>query len=90
MYGIHCANYKLRVIAHFPLNVEGDDSGQWEFAQVVAAEHWISIMKLPQRLSHHDDDTFINRWRLAIALWTIRRQVQHLKSILDITFHASV
>lgn len=90
VYGLHCANYKLRVIAHFPLNVEGDDSGRWEFAQVVIAEHWISIIKLPHPLKHFDDDSLINRWRIAITLWTIRRQVQHLRSILSINSHSSM
>lgn len=83
VYGIHCASDKLRIIAHFPLKVEGEDEGQWEFAQVMVAEHWISIMELPPGKSllreHVDDDAIIDRWRISVALFTIRYHIRHLK-----------
>lgn len=88
VYGIHCAGDKMRIIAHFPLQVKGEDEGCWEFAQIMVAEHWIGLMELPHiqelLVMHVDDNAIVNRWRVGVALFTIRDHVRRLKETLKV------
>lgn len=88
VYGLHCDLTKLRIIAHF-MNHPGTDSrSHWNFCQVVVAQHLVTMN--PDGASsycHMEDDTFVDRWHIACALLTIRREVETLKNIMGGYLH---
>lgn len=94
VYGLHCTNNKLRIIAHLPRGMtedeaKDDDPTRLKFAQVMLAEHRISLEDLPDiqdlPICHDDDNALMFRWRISVALSKIHQHVQHLKAILGYT-----
>lgn len=86
VYGVHCSGDRLRIIAHFPLQVKGEDEDRWEFAQVMVAEHWNGLADVSHMQElvamHVDDNAIVNRWRISVALFTIRDRIQCSKEII--------
>ena len=85
VYGLHCSRDKLRIVAHFPMNVEGDAAKNWKFAQVMVAEHWIGLARARPLFPHFDDNALLHRWRLSGALFFIRKHVMGLRELLGYT-----
>ncbi len=85
VYGIHWSSTRVRILIHFPhLNKEAN---RWEFCQVVAAEHHNGYGlgdELSDTLRLYEDDMFLFRWRLVIALFTIRAHLEKLARWLAI------
>lgn len=71
---------------HFPVYIPSDeaDSGHWEFCQIVVAEHRITLAELPIKYDfwHYQGNMVLERWRLIIALVTIRRHMSLLRRIM--------
>ena len=80
VYGLHLDNQKLRILAHF-LNQPGSKpNSQWNCCQAVIAQHLITLTPDCTIVRDHDeDDTFLDRWRITRALFTVRREVEILK-----------
>ncbi|KAK7692392.1 hypothetical protein QCA50_004017 [Cerrena zonata] len=84
VWGIHWDHVKLRIIAHFMNHTDPEYRPQWHFCQVVVAQHFISLDPDSDAMSDHtEDDTFLQRWRLTCALFTIRREIEVTKSKLQ-------
>lgn len=82
VYGLHLSPSWLNIFVHFP---KFDHSSKtWTFCQVHLAEHWLSVPhSMHTEYSNSDFDIFQERWRLAIAVMTILKQVQTLERDLS-------
>ncbi|PSS37927.1 hypothetical protein PHLCEN_2v219 [Hermanssonia centrifuga] len=84
VYGIMWSELYLHILIHFPLYVPGTNgaSGRWEFCQTLVAEHRVTFEEFPADLReypmHNQDDLVLGRWRLTIALVSIRGHVSLL------------
>ncbi|CAL1706353.1 unnamed protein product [Somion occarium] len=86
LYGLHWSRTHLRIFAHFPIRTIGDSSADWKFGQALAVQHWVSVEEhLPEYIRSNwtgQDDMFLDRWRVAVALFAIRARVQELEQLL--------
>ncbi|KAF7792432.1 hypothetical protein EIP86_003469 [Pleurotus ostreatoroseus] len=73
VFGIHISLSHLSILAHFPDCV--DEHGNWRFCQVVLARFWISH----RGAADVQDDLFIRRWRLCVAMLTVAQHIKRLK-----------
>lgn len=64
VYGLHCDMAKLRIIAHFMNRPGRVPVSHWNFCQVVVAQHFVTIDPDGFSLSHAEDNTFLDRWRI--------------------------
>ena len=86
VYGLHLDDQKLRILAHFVNRPGSEPSSQWDFCQVVVAQHLITMNPDCNQAEYHDeDDNFLERWNVTRALFTIRREVENLKEIIKAT-----
>ncbi|PSR78404.1 hypothetical protein PHLCEN_2v7418 [Hermanssonia centrifuga] len=86
VYGLHWSELFLHIFLHFPVYIPSDeaDPGHWEFCQIVVAEHRITLAELPIKYDfwHYQGNMVLERWRLIIALVTIRRHMSLLRRIM--------
>ncbi|KAF7797232.1 hypothetical protein EIP86_008424 [Pleurotus ostreatoroseus] len=78
VYGLHISPTHTSILAHFPVMV--DDCGGWRFGQVVLAK--ITSAYDCTHGNEDEDDVFLYRWRLCIALLTIVQHILELEKIL--------
>lgn len=88
VYGLHWDHLKLRIVAHFMNQPGYMSTSQWTFCQVVVAQHLITLPPDWDLVCLHTaDDTFLDRWRITCALLSVRREIEHIRSQLQVQAH---
>lgn len=90
LYSIHWSSSFLSIFAHFPYVT--DARKQIRYRQVLLAQHWLGIPRvhLHERQPiaygrrHLESDLFVCRWRIAVALFSIRAHMKLLASELSL------
>ena len=88
VYGLHLDGKKLRILAHFMNDPGRRPESQWEFCQVVLAQHWVTTTWDPviSYYCHTEDNTFLDRWGIVRALFTIRREIGTMRKLFPTDF----
>ena len=88
VYGLHLDGKKLRILAHFINGPGRRPESQWDFCQVVLAQHWVTTTCDPviSYYCHTEDNTFLDRWGIVRALFTIRREIEILRKLVPTDF----
>ena len=87
VYGLHLDGKKLRILAHFMSNPGRRPESKWNFCQVVLAQHWVTTTWDPMGGHRHtEDNTFLDRWCIVRALFTIRREIEILRKLVPTDF----
>lgn len=76
VYGIHVSPTHASFLVHFPQSL--DEAGNWQFAQAVLAKCRISV----SYNGEDEDDLFILRWRLCVALLGVIRHLLLLEQTI--------
>ncbi|PSS30957.1 hypothetical protein PHLCEN_2v2482 [Hermanssonia centrifuga] len=73
------------MFVYFPIRnrSEGDPSDTWEFCEALVAQQWLSIQDNYTDIGSRNslDDLLLNRWRLAVACFTIRTHIDLWDSV---------
>lgn len=80
VYGLHFDNRRLRILAHFKNHAQSGSG--WAYCQAIIAQHLITMdpsIRLPPHATHCEDQTFLDRWRIARSIFTIRQEVNQAK-----------
>ena len=87
VYGLHLDGKKLRILAHFMSNPGRRLESKWNFCQVVLAQHWVTTTWDPMGGHRHtEDNTFLDRWGIVRALFTIRREIGMMRKLFPTDF----
>ncbi len=85
VYGMHWGHCFLNTFVYFPIRngSEGNPSGAWEFCEALVAQQWLSIQDNYADIGSRNslDDLLLNRWRLAVACFTIRTHIDSWDSV---------
>lgn len=75
VFGLHFSRHLLTIFIHFPVKITG---GEYQFHQFLIAHQ--SITALPTAFSPYmsEDERFLDRWQLLVALLCIRSNVRDL------------
>ena len=79
VHTIHISPTHVSILAHFPDSV--DEQGNWRFCQIVLSKFCITY----RGTSDSQDDLFILRWRLCIALLSVAQHVMLLEHEFGLT-----
>ncbi|KAF7797231.1 hypothetical protein EIP86_008423 [Pleurotus ostreatoroseus] len=85
VYGLHVSPTHTCFLAHFPVFV--DDHGEWSFCQVVLAK--ITSTYNCANEYEDEDDIFLYRWRLCVALLTVIQHILELEKVLGILHNST-
>ena len=81
VYGLHLSSTQVSVFAHFILPDTRENEHD-RFCQILVARFAITYDPCPE---DNQDELFLRRWRLVIALFAVLRHVQYLDHELSIT-----
>lgn len=91
LYGVHASPTRISILVHFPSYVVNRGKPQWEFRQVLVAQHWITFPSTNPSsrtqlenavVPYTEDECLLDRWRLVRALFAARAHTMSLYEIL--------
>ncbi len=77
VYGIHTSRAYVTIFAHFASAADAADYGGLGFCQVLLSKFYIAHLLIPNT----QDDLFLSRWRLFVALAAV---IQHTEMLYEI------